>query len=167
MTIKEFIEKHPNATMNLMTPGGYLVLTPQIAADLLQGKSVDVHPGANEHWAKLTAEEVLPQEIVQCREHPDIPDYFYMLSGYAQEHGNGAMKFYGTMQAKCWRGEHPFEWDDISFEQEIIVDDNKLNFYVPIFFDAYGIFGGTVRKLEPDDSFNVYANYDLDEGGYL
>ena len=91
-------------------------LTPKIAADLLQGKSVDVHPGDNEHWAKLTAEEVLTQEILQCREHPDTPGYFYMLSGYVQEHGKETMQFYGTMQEKCWRGEHSFDWDDISFE---------------------------------------------------
>jgi len=112
----------------------------------------------------MSPEELLPQEVVQCKEHPDIPNCFYLLSGYNQEHGNETMKFLGMMQAKCWRGEHPFEWDDISFEQEIIADDNKLNFYVPIFFDAYGIFGEAVSKLEPDDSLNVYANYDLDEG---
>lgn len=44
------------------------------------------------------------------------------------------------------------------------MDDGKLNFYVPIYFDAYGIFGDAVSKLEPDDSYNVYANFDLDEG---
>lgn len=70
----------------------------------------------------------------------------------------------GTMQTKCWKGQHPFDWEDISFEQEIIADDNALNFYVPILFDAYGIFGDAVSKLEPDDSYNVYANYNLDEG---
>ena len=70
----------------------------------------------------------------------------------------------GQMQVKCWRGQHPFAWEDISFEQEIMVDDNMLNFYVPIFFDAYSIFGEEVSKLEPDDSFNVYANYDLEDG---
>lgn len=164
MTVKEFIGKHLDATLNLMIPSGYVTVTPAIVVDLLQGKSVDVHPGANECWAKMSAEELLAQEVVQCKEHPDIPNCFYLLSGYVQEHGNETMKFLGMMQAKCWRGEHPFAWDDVSFEQEIIADDNKLNFYVPIFFDAYGIFGEAVGKLEPDDSYNVYANYDLDEG---
>ena len=164
MTVKEFIEKHPAAIMNLMTPGGYVTITPVIAVDLLQGKSVDVHPGANECWVKITAEELLPQEIDQCREHPEIPNHFYMYSGYGQEQGKEGMKFPGTMQAACWRGSHTFDWDDISFEQEIIVDDNALNFYVPIYFDACGIFGDAVSKLESDDSYNVYANYNLDEG---
>lgn len=70
----------------------------------------------------------------------------------------------GTMLTPCWRGQHPFDFDDIEFEQEIIADDGMLNFYVPSHFDAYGIFGDAVSKLEPDDSYNVYANYNMDEG---
>lgn len=42
-----------------------------------------------------------------------------------------------TMLPPCWRGQHPFDLDDIDFEQEIIADDGMLNFYVPIYFDAY------------------------------
>jgi len=163
MTVREFIEKHPDATMNMMTPSGYVALTPIAAADLMQGKSVDGHPGANEHWIKITAEELLPQEVGQCREHPEIPNFFYMITGYEQEHGKEITQFAGTMQTQCWKGKHPFDWEDISFEQEIIADDGKLNFYVPIYFDAYGIFGDAVSKLEPDDSYNVYANFDLNE----
>lgn len=70
----------------------------------------------------------------------------------------------GTMQTECWRGERTFEWDEISFAEEIVVDDNALNFYVPIFFDATAVFGKQVERLGPDDSFDVYANYDMDEG---
>lgn len=164
MTVKEFIEQNPQATLNMMTPGGYVMLTPALAADLLHGNSVDAHPGANEHWTKITAEELLPQEIAQYREHPEVPNCIYMITGYTQEHGKEITQFAGTMQTKCWRGQHTFEWDDISFEQEIIADDGKMNFYVPIYFDAYGIFGEAVSKLGVDDSYNVYANYDLDEG---
>lgn len=164
MTVREFIEKHPEATMNMMTPGGYVTITPVISAGLLRGEGVDSHPGANEHWTKITAEELLPQEIDQCREHPEIPNYFYMLTGYVQEHGKEVTQFAGTMQTQCWRGQHSFDWEDISFEQEIVADDGKLNFYVPIYFDAYGIFGDVVNELESDDSYNVYANYNLDEG---
>lgn len=164
MTVREFIEQNPGATLNMMTPGGYITLTPITATELLQGKSVEAHPGTNEHWAKVTAEELLPEEITQCQEHPKIPNCFYMITGYVQEHGKEIAQFAGTMQTQCWRGQHTFEWDDISFEQEIIADDGKLNFCVPVYFDAYGIFGDAVSKLEPDDSCNVYANYNLDEG---
>ena len=70
----------------------------------------------------------------------------------------------GTMQTECWRGERQFEWDEISFAEEIMVDDKTLNFYVPICFDAAAVFGKQVERLGPDDSFDVYANYDMDEG---
>lgn len=70
----------------------------------------------------------------------------------------------GTMQTECWRGERQFEWDEISFAEEIVADDKTLNFYVPIFFDAAAVFGKQVERLGPDDSFDVYANYDMDDG---
>lgn len=69
-----------------------------------------------------------------------------------------------TMQTECWRGERQFEWNEISFAEEIVVDDKTLNFYVPIFFDAVAVFGKQVERLGPDDSFDVYANYDMDDG---
>lgn len=52
MTVREFIEQNPGATLNMITPGGYVTLTPAMAADLLQGNSVDAHPGADEHWVR-------------------------------------------------------------------------------------------------------------------
>ena len=68
------------------------------------------------------------------------------------------------MQTECWRGERQFEWDEITFAEEIVVDDKTLNFYVPIFFDAATVFGKQVERLGHDDSFDVYANYDMDDG---
>lgn len=41
---------------------------------------------------------------------------------------------------------------------------NALNFYVPVFFDAAAVFGKPIEKLGPNDSFDVYANYDMDAG---
>lgn len=40
----------------------------------------------------------------------------------------------GTMQTECWWGERQFQQDEISFSEEIMVDDDALNFYVPFFF---------------------------------
>ena len=70
----------------------------------------------------------------------------------------------GTMQTECWQGERQFQLNEISFAEEIVVDDNALNFYVPIFFDAAAVFGKPVERLGPDDSFDVYANFDIDAG---
>lgn len=66
MTVKEFIEKHPDATMNMMTPDGYVTLTPLTAADLIQGKSIDAHPGANEHWAKKTQKNCFHRKLTNA-----------------------------------------------------------------------------------------------------
>ena len=70
----------------------------------------------------------------------------------------------GTMRTEFWQGERQFRQDEVSFAEEIVMDDNTLNFYVPIFFDAAAVFGKPVEKLGPDDSFDVYANYDMDSG---
>ena len=70
----------------------------------------------------------------------------------------------GTMQTECWHGERQFQLNEISFAEAIVVDDKMLNFYVPIFFDAAAVFGKQADHLGPDDSFDVYANYDMDDG---
>ena len=162
MTVKEFIEQNPDATLDMMTPVGFLQFTPEQVAELFQCECVNAHPGDRESWAKVTMEELLQQEILHRKPHPHIPNYYYIFTAQEQEHGKEISQFAGTMQAKCWRGQHPFDWNDIAFEQEIIESDGSLNFYVPIYFDAYGIFGDAVSKLEPDDSYNVYANYDME-----
>ena len=70
----------------------------------------------------------------------------------------------GTMQTECWYGERQFQLYEISFAEEIVVDDKMLNFYMPIFFDAAAVFGKQVECLGPNDSFDVYANYDMNDG---
>lgn len=63
MTVRDFIERHPEATLDLMTPGGYVYLKPEQARALLQGKSVTGHPGDIEMGMEVTAKELLPQRI--------------------------------------------------------------------------------------------------------
>ena len=63
MTVKDFIIKHPNASFDMMTPGGYVYLTPEKAKDLLAGVSTKGHPGDPEYAMTVTAEELLPQRI--------------------------------------------------------------------------------------------------------
>lgn len=56
---------------------------------------------------------------------------------------------------------HHFQWEDISFSDEILEQDGKLNFYVPVIFDYVEIFGPEYSLLDEDTSLNVYASYDL------
>lgn len=50
-----------------------------------------------------------------------------------------------------------------SFSDEIIVDDNKLNFYVDCNFNVDEVFGTQVCTDKNDDYINVYADYDMDK----
>ena len=63
ITVREFIEAHPNASFDMMTPGGYVYLTPETAQLLLSGQSVKGNPGSSEFARNVPAGELLEQEI--------------------------------------------------------------------------------------------------------
>lgn len=50
---------------------------------------------------------------------------------------------------------------NISFAEEIIEMDERLNFYIETTFDVDEVFGTNVCTSENDDWLNVYANYDM------
>lgn len=52
--------------------------------------------------------------------------------------------------------------EDISFAEDIIQNDNLLEFYMELSFDADKVFGTHVCTTENDDWLNVYANYDME-----
>lgn len=54
--------------------------------------------------------------------------------------------------------------EDISFAEDIIQNDNLLEFYMEICFDADAVIGTHVCITENDDYINVYANYDMKRG---
>ncbi len=63
VTVREFIERHPGVSFDLMTPGGFVYLTPDRAKLLLAGQSVKGHPGDPEYAMEITADELLSQEV--------------------------------------------------------------------------------------------------------
>lgn len=64
MTVKEFIETHPEASLTMMTPGGYVQLTPEAGRRLLNGEPVIAHPGMSGSFRSVDPEELLPQRVV-------------------------------------------------------------------------------------------------------
>ena len=62
-TVREFIEHHPCANLDMLTPGGSVYLTPEKAQLLLSGQSIMGHPGSPEYGREITAEELLNQEV--------------------------------------------------------------------------------------------------------
>ncbi len=53
---------------------------------------------------------------------------------------------------------------EISFEDEVVELDGRLNFYVPIWFDPDEVFGLGMYFDNDEEYINVYANYDLESG---
>lgn len=85
MTLKESIEQNPNATLNMMTPGGYVLLTPERSQSLFHREGVNAHAGCSDVRTAIQATELLPQEVVRCQAHKSEPDYFYLLTAWEQE----------------------------------------------------------------------------------
>lgn len=66
MIVQQMLIKYPQASFDLMTPGGFVFLTPEAAKELLSGKSVTGHPGVSECARLVTADELLNQEVIQA-----------------------------------------------------------------------------------------------------
>jgi len=54
------------------------------------------------------------------------------------------------------------EEKDLSFSDEIMEMDGRLNFYINTDFDVDAVFGTNVQTTENDDWLNVYANFDME-----
>lgn len=63
ITVRELLTRYPSASFNMMTPGGYIFLTPEQAGALLAEESVSGNPGCSGHDMEITAGELLPQKI--------------------------------------------------------------------------------------------------------
>ncbi len=95
MTLKEFIERNPNATLNMMTPGGYVLLNPELSQKLLHGERVIAHAGSSDVQTVIQAAELLPQEVVCCQAHQSEPNYFYLLTAWEQEQAASSQQMRG------------------------------------------------------------------------
>ncbi|WP_195464227.1 hypothetical protein [Faecalispora jeddahensis] len=51
---------------------------------------------------------------------------------------------------------------DLSFSDEIMEMDGRLNFYINTDFDVDKVFGTNVQTLDNDDWINVYVNFDME-----
>lgn len=60
-------------------------------------------------------------------------------------------------------GARTLRTEDISFAEDIVQNENLLEFYIQVCFDADKVFGTHVCTTENDDYLNVYANYDMDK----
>lgn len=82
VTVRAFLEKHHGVAFDMMTPGGYVYLTPEKALPLLGGQSVKGHPGNPEYAVELSAEELLEQEVVNANFSDGV---WHLFSNYINE----------------------------------------------------------------------------------
>ena len=62
------------------------------------------------------------------------------------------------------RGQRELSSGDIYFSDEIMQNDNLLEFYMDGSFYVDAVFGTQVCTSENDDYLNIYANYDREQG---
>ena len=62
------------------------------------------------------------------------------------------------------RGDRRLDPGEISFSDEVLEENGKLNFYMDVYFSPDAVLGTFVCTDENDDIVNVYANYDLERG---
>lgn len=81
MIVQEMLIKYPQASFDMMTPGGYVFLTPEAAKELLAGKSVTGHPGISECARVVIADELLNQEVISSNYSDNV---WHILSDFPQ-----------------------------------------------------------------------------------
>jgi hypothetical protein len=67
MTTKEFLMKHPDTDVFMMTPGGYVYLKPDSVKALLKKQSITENPGNPEQAVAAKAEGLLSQTVQGAR----------------------------------------------------------------------------------------------------
>lgn len=82
LSVCEFLEGHPGETFDMMTPGGYVYLTPEKAQHLLAGGTVMGNPGCPGFDMRIIAEELLDQVV--CSANFSEGEW-HILSNYVPE----------------------------------------------------------------------------------
>ncbi|WP_312645496.1 hypothetical protein [Hydrogenoanaerobacterium sp.] len=67
VTVREFMEQHPNASFDMVTPGGFVYLTPDRAKLLLAGQNIKGHHGSSEYATEIITDELLNQEVIDAK----------------------------------------------------------------------------------------------------
>ena len=87
MLVRNLLEKHPDSVFHLMTPGGFVDLTPEQVKRLLNGEDMKAHPGTIEYGIEVEAAEILNQEVQTINKKDNA---FYILTvcaGNTEEQG--------------------------------------------------------------------------------
>ena len=66
ISVREFLGRHTDDRISMMTPGGYVDLDKAQTERLLSGQAVKAHPGCREDFRDIPSEELLPQSVLSA-----------------------------------------------------------------------------------------------------
>lgn len=81
-TVGVFLRAYPQATLDLMTPAGYICLTPELGAALLDGGQAYAHPGVADLGCLVDGVDVLEQTFCTLVQDENNPDLFHALTDF-------------------------------------------------------------------------------------
>lgn len=67
MLVRNLLQKYPDRAFHMMTPGGFVDLSPEQAKALLSGEGVKAHPGVSGYDMEMDAEELLNERVHSVR----------------------------------------------------------------------------------------------------
>ena len=76
MLLRKFIQKYPNGSLGMMTPGGFVFLTPEQSKKLLAEESVMTHPGDPGCSNRISVEKLLSPKVVSVRRQDHVCHMF-------------------------------------------------------------------------------------------
>lgn len=82
-TIEELLRSYPNDLFQLMTPCGFVDLTPSETEKLLRGEATMAYPGVSGYQMPVEAQEILEMEVLSLKR--DEHGRWYALTDYPQQ----------------------------------------------------------------------------------
>ena len=96
-TVEQFLREYPDCTLDLITPYGYVTITPEQGRELLNGGQFYAHPGAPEYGMKMDAEEILCQEFETLLQDEKDPKLYNGFTYYPDQTESEGETFSGMM----------------------------------------------------------------------
>ena len=82
-TAEELLKSYPNDYFQLMTPCGFVDLTPSETEKLLRGEATMAHPGVSGYQMPVEAQEILEMEVLSLKR--DEHGRWYALTDHPQQ----------------------------------------------------------------------------------
>ena len=95
MLVRNLLEKYPDSAFHMMTPGGFVDLSPEQARELLKGESVKAHPGVSGCDMEMDAEELLNERVDSVSLEDGV---FCLITDYVPEQEGQGEEPYGLRE---------------------------------------------------------------------